>query len=125
MLQSNAMLLVGALALATVSLGPVYARDVTFHSIVSDPAGFDHRDVVLLGSIANVRANKTSHAGYAYTTFELNDASGNGIGIFMWGHPDLTDGEHVRVNGEFKDEYRVGRHSFHNEIDASSVVPWQ
>jgi hypothetical protein len=122
--QSKAILLAGAFVLATAWSAAAQAFGVTIHSIVSDPAKFDHSDVVLLGRVASVRAT-TPRAGSAYTTFRLDDASGNGITVFMWGRPDLADGEQVRVIGEFKTAHRVGGHTLYDEVDASSVVPWQ
>ena len=65
----------------------------------------------------------TSHKGNDYTTFKLQDPSGCGsLNIFSWGHPSLSNGDHVRVEGTFETEHHQGQYTFYNEVEATTVT---
>jgi hypothetical protein len=65
----------------------------------------------------------TSHRGNDYTTFKLQDPSGCGaVNIFTSGHPALSNGDQVRVDGVFETEHHQGRYTFHNEVEATKVT---
>jgi hypothetical protein len=62
-------------------------------------ANFNHPNVTLQGTALGVKET-TSHRGNDYTTFKLQDPSGCGaVNIFTWGHPALSNGDQVRVDG--------------------------
>jgi hypothetical protein len=122
MLRSKGILVIGAIVVGLLWWGAARASEVAIHSIVANPAEFDHQNVTVVGSIADLKET-TSHAGNDYTTFQLQDTGANALTIFIWGHPVLTDGENVRVNGVFETEHRAGRYTFYNEVEAASVVP--
>lgn len=107
--------------LILIQCDPAGASEVAIHSIVADPAEFDHQNVTLVGSILALRET-TSHAGNDYTTFRLQDPNGDAVVVFIWGHPALTDGDHVRVDGVFETEHHAGRYTFHNEVEATKVA---
>ena len=90
-------------------------------SIVADPTTFDHQTVTLQGTAAALKET-TSRRGNDYTTFKLQDPSGCGaLDIFTWGHPAMSNGDHVRVEGVFETEHNEGGYTFYNEVVATKV----
>src|SRR5262252_11219551 len=101
--------LVGTFLLFTVDV--TTAAEVTVHAVVVNPKSFDHQTLTLQGTAAAVKET-TSHRGNAYTTFKLQDpSSSDSISIFTWGHPPLTNGDHVRVDGTFETVHRQGQYT--------------
>jgi hypothetical protein len=88
---------------------------------VANHASFNHQNVSLQGAVIGLRET-TSRAGNDYTTFKLQDG-GCDVNIFMWGHPTLMNGNHVRVDGVFEIEHHQGRYTFYNEVEATKVTP--
>jgi DNA-binding GntR family transcriptional regulator len=39
-----------------------------------------------------------------------------------WGHPNLNNGDHIRVEGMFETEHHQGRYTFYNEVEATKVA---
>jgi hypothetical protein len=113
------------LAVATTLLSCVAvtkAAEVGVCAIVDKPASFDHQTVTLKGTVTALKET-TSRRGNDYTTFKLQDPSGCGaINIFTWGHPTLSNGDQVRVDGVFETEHHQGRYTFYNEIEAAKVT---
>lgn len=105
-----------------ISCSLTNAAEVVIHSIAADPAKFDHQHVTLNGDVADLK-EITSHAGNEYTTFQLEDGTGSALTTFIWGHPVLQNGEHVRVDGVFETEHHAGRYTFYNEVEATNVTP--
>ena len=97
-----------------------FAAEVPVTALVSNPAKFDNQAVTLHGTALMVRAT-TSSRGNAYTTFQVNDATGAAVRVFTWGHPGFKDGQSVEVVGVFQRVKRVGRYTFYNEVEAQSV----
>jgi len=87
------------------------AAEVPICSIVANPKSFDHQSVSLQGTIGSLRET-TSRRGNDYTTF-----------VFTWGHPVLTNGGHVHVDGVFETEHHQGPYTFYNEVEATKVTP--
>ena len=114
------MLAAGACSLLTsVSAS---AAEVAVCSIVANPTSFDHQTVTLQGTAETIKET-TSKRGNDYTTFKLQDVSGCGaVSVFTWGHPALTNGDQVRVDGTFETEHDEGRYKFYNEVQASKVT---
>ena len=46
-----------------------------------------------------------------------------GQNIFMWGHPKLGNGDHVRVEGVFETIHHQDRSIFYNQVEATKVIP--
>jgi hypothetical protein len=99
------------------------AAEVNACEIVAKPASFDHQTVTLQGT-ATALKETTSRRGNDYTTFKLQGPNGCGaVDIFTWGHPTLSNGENVRVDGVFETEHHQGHYTFYNEVQATKVVP--
>ena len=84
---------------------------------------FNHQTVTLQGTAASVKES-TSRRGNDHATFKLQDSSGScdAVSIFAWGHPALTKGDHVRVEGVVETEHHQGRYTFFNEVEATKVT---
>lgn len=95
----------------------VAAGSIGIVDLVKNPATYSGTHVDVSGSVANVQP-KVSHAGHDYETFDLCDINGNCVRVFAWGHPALHEGDKIDVRGVFSETKRVGRYSFHNEIEA-------
>lgn len=108
-----------AMLLATVSTN---AAEVSIHSIFTNPAQYDGQTVTLRGAAVAVKET-VSRRGNDYTTFKLQDPSGEAISIFAWGHPALANSDRVEVVGVFQQVRHVGRYTFYNEVEAQSVSP--
>jgi len=96
------------------------AAEVSIEALVANPAQFDGQTVTLRGTAAAVKAT-TSPKGNDYTTFQVKGARGAAMRVFSWGHPAITEGAPVEVTGVFQRVKRVGRYTFYDEIEASSV----
>jgi uncharacterized protein YdeI (BOF family) len=105
------------LLLTSVATG----ADITVCSIAANRTSFDHQNVSLQGAVVSLRET-TSRAGNDFTTFKLQDG-GCDVNIFIWGHPALTNGDHVRVEGVFETEHHQGRYTFYNEVEATKASP--
>jgi hypothetical protein len=98
---------VPALALSTLSVS----------DLLASPSTYNDSHVVVAGSVADVEA-KTSHAGNDYETFDICDVNGGCLRVFTWGHPVIHEGGKITVRGTFETTKRVGKYTFHNEIEA-------
>jgi hypothetical protein len=97
------------------------AADTSLCSIVAKPTSFDHQNVSLEGAVASLKET-TSRRGNDYSTFKLQDPSGCGaLSVFTWGHPTVSNGDQVRVEGTFEVEHDVGQYKFYNELEATKV----
>ena len=110
----------GTLALLGAS---AEAADVAISSLVAEPANFDRQAITFQGTARDVK-KKTSRRGNDYTLFKLQDAGGCGtVDVFIWGHPKLSDGDHVRVEGVFETVHHQDQSVFYNQVEATKVVP--
>ena len=109
------------LGLALISLA-ANAAEISVHSLVLNPKSFDHQTITLQGT-ATIVKETTSRKGNDYTTFKLQDPNGSdAVSVFSWGHPALTNGDHVRVDGVFETEHHQGQYTFYNEVEATKVI---
>jgi hypothetical protein len=119
---ASARLLSRATALLLVTL-TANAAEVAICSLAGNRTSFDHQDLTLQGTVVGLKET-TSRAGNDYTTFKLQDPSGNcSVSVFTWGHPMLMNDDHVRVDGVFETEHHQGRYTFYNEVEATKVTP--
>lgn len=119
-MQYTKGLLVGSMTLMlTTSMAT--GAEVAVCSIVANRPSFDHQSVSLQGAVVGLRETN-SRAGNDYTTFKLQDG-GCDVSIFIWGHPTLMNGDHIRVDGVFETEHHQGRYTFYNEVQATKVAP--
>ena len=80
--------------------------------------------VTLQGTATAVKKT-TSRQGNNYTLFKLEDPRGCGaVNIFTWGHPNFSNGDHVRVEGVFETVHHQDRSVFYNQVEATKVVPF-
>lgn len=107
------------LVLSAVAVGNT--AEVPICSIIAKPTSFDHQNVSLDGTVSSLKET-TSHRGNEYTTFKLQDPSGCGaLSVFTWGHPTVSNGDEVRVEGVFETEHHQGQYTFYNEVEATKV----
>jgi len=112
-----------ALALLLPSVARADAAEVAICSLVAKPSTFDRQTITLQGTATAVK-KKNSRRGNDYTLFKLQGAGGCGsIDVFIWGHPKLSDGDRVRVEGVFETVHDQDQLVFHNQIEATKVFP--
>jgi hypothetical protein len=120
---TKARLLAGATAILLIT-STANATEVGVCSLTANRTSFDHQNVTLQGTAMGVKET-TSRRGNDYTTFKLQDLSGDcAVSIFAWGHPPLTNGDHIRVEGVFEIEHHQGQYTFYNEVQATKVIPF-
>ncbi len=113
--------LTGIITLALLFHGlSVQAGVVPIKGIVDKPADYDGTTVTVKGKALDVKPT-TSRRGNPYTTFQVADPSGASLKVFTWGHPSIDSGDTVEVTGTFRRAKQVGRYTFNNELDASTV----
>ena len=113
-------LVAGLVLLMGLSLGAT-GWAATIAEIARNPAVFDNQTVTVSGTASETNS-RTSRRGNPYTTFRLAD-QGDAVKVFTFGTPAIKDGQRVEVHGVFQRVKQVGRYTFHDEIDASSVTP--
>jgi hypothetical protein len=79
----------------------------------------DGRSLWLEGRVTGL-VFKVSRSGNPYTLFTLEDSTGT-LKVYVRGHPDLQDGDSIRVNGTFSRIKRVGKYTFENELEAREI----
>jgi hypothetical protein len=123
MSSMNGSTVAATTALALVALiVKINAGEMGVCAIIAKPVSFDHQTVVLQGTVTALKET-TSRRGNDYTTFKLQDPSGCGtLDIFTWGHPALSNGDQVRVDGVFETEHHQGHYTFYNEVQATKVT---
>ena len=103
--------------LIITSAANAQAIKTTVGEILSNPDQYD-------GKMVQVEAKvflphfKSSKKGNAYTTFKLEN-DGQFLSVFSFGTLPINGGDSVRVIGTYRNVKKVGRYTFHNEIDAS------
>ena len=85
-------------------------------AVLANPTSFDTQHLSVSGTVAQL-AEKTSKRGNAYATFDLCDGT-SCMHVYSYGHPKLTNGQTVTVNGKFFADKHVGSLDFKNELDA-------
>ena len=109
------------LALFAAAARP-HAAELGICPIVVRPSNFDRQAVTLRGTATAVKKT-ISRQGNDYTLFLLQDPGGCGaVNIFTWGHPKLSNGDHVRVEGVFETVHHQDRSVFYNQVEATKVV---
>jgi hypothetical protein len=112
-----------ALTLLLPSVASADAAEVAICSLVAKPSSFDRQTITLQGTATAVKKT-TSRQGNDYALFKLRGPGGCGtIDVFIWGHPKVSDGDHVRVEGVFETVHHQDRSVFYNQVEATKVVP--
>ncbi len=110
-------LFLGILVLWGLLAPPVAA--LTVAEILGATDRFDQKQVTLTGTAEDVRP-RVSRRGNEYTTFKLADPTGR-INVFSRGKFSINSGDRIEVRGVFQRVKRVGKYTFRNEVEASSV----
>jgi hypothetical protein len=105
------------------SVASLDAAEVAICSLVAKPSSFDRQVITFQGTATAVKKT-TSRRGNDYTLFKLQGPGGCGtVDVFIWGHPKLSDGDRVRVEGVFETVHHQDQLVFYNQIEATKVVP--
>jgi len=105
------------------SIAGADAADIAICSLVAKPSNFDRQTITFQG-VATAVKKKNSRRGNDYTLFKLQGPSGCGtVDVFIWGHPKLSDGDHVRVEGVFETVHHQDQMVFYNQVEATKIVP--
>ncbi len=122
--RGNIGLIGGAAVLVLLGSAAITnAAEVGLCSLVAKPTNFDRQAVTLQGTATSVKKT-TSRQGNNYTLFKLQDPGGCGaVNVFTWGHPKLSNGDHVRVEGVFETVHHQDRSVFYNQVEATKVAP--
>jgi hypothetical protein len=105
------------------SVASADAADIPICSLVAKPSNFDRQAITFQG-VATAVKKKSSRRGNDYTLFKLQGPGGCGtVDVFVWGHPKLSDGDHVRVEGVFETVHHQDQLVFYNQVEATKIVP--
>jgi hypothetical protein len=97
------------------------SSQVSIDKIVSAKQSYDGREVTVSGKVSNLKL-RTSKAGSDYTTFTLSRPDGKGsLHVYSRGHANVKQDQTVKVTGIYRKEKRVGKYTFHNEIEAAEI----
>ena len=99
------------------------AADVAICSLVAKPSNFDRQVITFQGTAGDVK-KKTSRRGNDYMLFKMQGPGSCGtVDVFIWGHPKLSDGDHVRVEGVFETVHHQDQLVFYNQVEATKIFP--
>lgn len=113
-MQCKKVELIGVTALLLLTSSCASANDSAC-AIERQPRDFDNQNVTLEGSVTALHETILGK-GNKYTTFKLQDPSGCGVKIFTWGHPVISNGCQVRVEGVFETKHHNPPYTFYNEV---------
>ena len=112
-----------AFTLLLPSVANADAAEIAICSLVAKPSSFDRQTITLQG-VATAVKRTTSRRGNDYTLFKVQGPGGCGtVDVFIWGHPKLSDGDRVHVEGVFETVHHQDHLVFHNQIEAMKVFP--
>ena len=93
---------------------------VTVKQLIAAPDKWHGRPVVLTGIVSQLDA-KTSQKGNPYYTFVLTEGLAR-VNVFSHGAPQIKDTNRVQVEGTFLKVNRVGKYTFHNQVNARRIT---
>ncbi|MBI4636591.1 MAG: hypothetical protein HY727_09620 [Candidatus Rokubacteria bacterium] len=99
---------------------PAWPLDTSPADIARTPERFDGKVVTLTGKVTNLQT-RVSQKGNPYFTFDLSDGA-QAVRVFSYGPPPCPAGATATIEGRFQRVKRVGRYTFYNEIDATTVA---
>jgi hypothetical protein len=109
------------LILISLALSPcVRAAEINVSQLLSDPLNFDGRHVTVSGTAQSIKP-VSSRLGHEYETFQLCEQSC--VKVFAVGHPHITEGERITVNGQFEADTSFGPFVLHDEILEDKTSP--
>jgi hypothetical protein len=101
------------LLLISLASPSVAAAEITVSQLLADALAFDGRHVTVSGTAQSVKP-VNSPLGHEYETFRLCEQSC--VKVFAVGHPHITEGERITVNGNFQADTSFGPFVLHEEI---------
>jgi DNA/RNA endonuclease YhcR with UshA esterase domain len=99
--------------IAWIISGAARAETASLRAIAANP--------VTVQGTATAVTKPTSRAGNPYITLRVQDSDGSSVKVFMFGHPEIKEGDRVEVTGVFEQVKRVRNYTFYNEIDATNI----
>ncbi len=99
------------------------ATDSPIARILKNKALYDGRKVLLRGHVENLQF-RFSQRGTPYTLFRLRDQAAS-IRVFTRDHPQIQEGDSVQVAGVYYKSRKVGRFTYHNEVEAEEIAVLQ
>jgi hypothetical protein len=100
------------LLLISLASPSVAAAEITVSQLLADGLAFDGH-VTVSGTAQSVKP-VNSPLGHEYETFRLREQSC--VKVFAVGHPHITEGERITVNGNFQADRSFGPFVLHDEI---------
>lgn len=98
-----------------------YVREVPKIADVERNRGhYTGRVLSVTGRVRNLD-QWVSRSGDDEQVFEVCD--GGCIRVYMYAHSPIHNGELVTVRGPYYQTYHAGRNTYHNEIEATEVLP--
>ena len=88
--------------------------------LLAQPDKWHGQPVVVTGVVSRLDA-KTSQKGNPYYTFVLTDGLSS-VNVFSYGSPQIRDTSRVQVEGTFLKVNRVGKYTFHNQVNARRIT---
>lgn len=93
---------------------------VTVKQLMAEPDKWHGRPILVSGTVSQLDA-KTSQKGNPYYTFVLTEGLAR-VNVFSHGAPQIKDTNRVQVEGTFLKVNRVGKYTFHNQVNARRVT---
>jgi hypothetical protein len=93
---------------------------VTVKDLLAQRDKWHGRAVVVSGTVSQLDA-KTSQKGNPYYTFVLTEGLAS-VNVFSYGSPQIRDTSRVQVEGTYLKVNRVGRYTFHNQVNARRIT---
>lgn len=114
--------LLTALVLALWAASALAARAdlVAVKEVLAQPDKWHGQPVVVTGVVSQLEA-KTSQKGNPYYTFVLTDGLAS-VNVFSYGAPQIKDTNRVQVEGTYLKVNRVGKYTFHNQVNARRIT---
>jgi hypothetical protein len=91
----------------------VRAAEINVSQLLSEALAYDNRHVTVSGTAQSIKP-MSSRLGHEYETFQLCEQSC--VNVFAVGHPHITEGERITVNGKFEADTSFGPFVLHDEI---------
>jgi cytochrome c-type biogenesis protein CcmE len=93
---------------------------VMVKDLLAQPDRWHGQAVVVTGVVSQLDA-KTSQKGNPYYTFVLTDGPAS-VKVFSYGVPQIKDTSRVQVEGTYLKVNRVGKYTFHNQVNARRIT---
>jgi cytochrome c-type biogenesis protein CcmE len=107
-------------ALLAASALAARADLVAVKDLLAQPDKWNGQSVVVTGVVSRLDA-RTSQRGNAYYTFVLTDSLAS-VNVFSYGVPQIKDTSRVQVEGTYLKVNRVGKYTFHNQVNARRIT---